>query len=108
MSVDCDKGSVSVIGNGLCETVSVRVDLICGISTNDMHDGLVAARMILEPRIDFEDLAVKNDDRLTIGYHALDLSSSQNGFLAIRSDGGAVIGKSHCGRKSDARLMKSW
>ena len=61
---------------------SIRIDLVCGISTNDVHDGLDAARMIVEPRINFEDLAVKDGDCHAIGNHALDLSSSQEGLFA--------------------------
>lgn len=106
MSVNYGKEGISLIERALPEKDSIRIDLVCGISTHDMHDGLVAARMIFEPRIKFEDLAVKDNDCHAVGNHALDLSSGQEVLLARHWIGGAVRLRSRCDWRSTSRLMR--
>ena len=57
---------ISLGENGYCEGVSIRINLVCGISTNDVHESLFASRMMLEPSVKFEDFAVDDDDCIAI------------------------------------------
>ncbi len=91
--------------NAYCEGDFIRINLVCGISTNDVHDGLFASRMMLEPSVKFEDFAVDDDDCIAICDQPLDLSSSQAAVFGRDRRGGAVRLRSHCGMRSDLRYV---
>ena len=68
-------------------SLSVRVDFVCSVAADHVHNGLVSTWMIPEKSIHLEDLAINDNDRPAICDHALDLPSSKdNIFLSHPSE----------------------
>lgn len=58
-----------------------RVDLVGGISPDHMLNSFVAARMVLHPSINLEDMLVQDNNGPAICYEAFDLPRGHDGVL---------------------------
>lgn len=73
-----------------------RVDLVGGVSPDHMLDGFVAARVVLHPRIDLEDMLMQDDNGPAVCYELLDLARGHDGVLPGRCP---TLGGVHGGRR---------
>lgn len=75
-----------------------RVNLVSGISSDHVLDGFVAARVVLHPGIDLEDMLVQDDDGPAVCYELLDLVGIHDRVLP---GGGPKLGRVHGWRRVD-------
>lgn len=66
---------------GVGKTVDGRVHFVGGIPPDHVLDGFVAARVVLHPGIDLQDVLVHDDDGPAVCYELLDLARCHDGVL---------------------------
>lgn len=75
-----------------------RVNFVSGISSDHVLDGLVAARVVLHPGVDLEDMLVQDDDGPAVCYELLDVVGIHDRVLP---GGGPKLGRVHGWRRVD-------
>lgn len=81
-SRECSLCNRESIAEQLAVCGHLRMNFVCSVSANHVHNGLVSARMEFEPRIDFQDFSVRDYDVTSRCNHSFDISPREQGLFS--------------------------